>query len=149
MISRRTSNVPKDDVFPRLLYSDSMCFQACRWRSQVLQGLLSALPGLSSALPDLSSALPDMSSALPGLLPALPHLSPALADFSPALPDLLPTLPGAPRCTQSSLQCSEVFSNISQSLPWQSCTSQQRSQLLRKPARMPSYGLILSWNWRV
>jgi len=31
MISRRTSSIPKEDVFPRLLYSDSMC-------SQVLPG---------------------------------------------------------------------------------------------------------------
>jgi len=27
MISRRTSSIPKEDVFPRLLYSDSMCSQ--------------------------------------------------------------------------------------------------------------------------
>jgi hypothetical protein len=25
MISRRTSSIPKEDVFPRLLYSDSTC----------------------------------------------------------------------------------------------------------------------------
>jgi len=31
MISRRTSSIPKEDVFPRLLYSDSTC-------SQVLPG---------------------------------------------------------------------------------------------------------------
>jgi len=35
-----------------------------------------------------------------------------------------------PRCTQHSLQHSNVFLNSSQSLPWYSCTSNQRSQLL-------------------
>jgi len=39
MISRRTCNVPKDVCFPRLLYSDSRCFQACRWCSQVISNL--------------------------------------------------------------------------------------------------------------
>jgi len=88
MISRLTSNVPKEDVvFPRLLYSDSRCSQACRWRSQVLPGFLSALPDLSSALPDLSSALPDLLSALPGL--------------SPAIPGAPNVLSGAPRCSQT------------------------------------------------
>ena len=86
------------------------------------------LPVLLSALPDLLSALPDLLSALPGLLPALP---------------------GAPRCTQSSLRRSEMFSNLSQSLPWNSCTGHRRSQLLRRPAGMPSHCLILSWNWRI
>jgi hypothetical protein len=37
MSSRRTSSIPKDDVFPRMLYCDSRCFQT--------------LPGLSPALP--------------------------------------------------------------------------------------------------
>jgi len=135
MISRRTCNVPKDVIFPRLLYSDSRCFQACRWRSQVLPGLASALPGLSFAHPGLSSAPPDVLSALPGLWSALT--------------DMLPALPGAPRCTQCSLRRSEVFSNLSQLLPWHSCSSHQRSQFLRRPAGMPSYSLIISCNWRV
>ena len=34
MISRRTSSIPKEDVFPKLLYSDSRCSQVCRRRSQ-------------------------------------------------------------------------------------------------------------------
>jgi hypothetical protein len=41
MISRRTSRDPEEEVFPKLLYSDSTCsqvchrsFQACCWRSQ-------------------------------------------------------------------------------------------------------------------
>jgi len=38
MSSRRTSSVPKDDVFPRMLYCDSSC-------SQTLPGLSPALPG--------------------------------------------------------------------------------------------------------
>ena len=121
MISMCTCNVPKDVIFPRLLYSDSKCFQACRWRFQVLPGLSSALPGLSLSLPDLSLALPGSS----------------------------PALPGAPRCTQCSLRHSEAISNLSQLLPLHSCTSHQRSQLLRRPAGMPSYTLIPSWHWRV
>jgi hypothetical protein len=38
MSSRRTSSVPKEDVFPRMLYCDSSC-------SQTLPGLSPALPG--------------------------------------------------------------------------------------------------------
>ena len=34
MISRYTCNIPKDVILPRLLYSDSRCFQACCCRSQ-------------------------------------------------------------------------------------------------------------------
>jgi len=34
MISRRTSSVPNEDIFPRLLYCDSRCSQTCRRRSQ-------------------------------------------------------------------------------------------------------------------
>jgi len=114
MVSRRTSSVYREDVFPRVLYGDSRCSQTCPRRSQtshrgcqVLTGLLSARPGLS------------------------------------------PSLPGASRCTQSSIWCSEVFPNLSQSLPWYSCTSDHRSQLLWWPAGMPSKSLILSWNWRI
>jgi len=42
---------------------------------------------------------------------------------------------------------SNVFRDVSQSLPFLFCTSHQRFQLLWMPARMPSSGLILSWNW--
>jgi len=39
MISRPTGSIPKkDDVFPRLVYSDSGCSQACHRHSQVLPG---------------------------------------------------------------------------------------------------------------
>jgi len=69
--------------------------------------------------------LPGLSSAHPGLV--LPH-------------------PGAPRCSQSSLRCAEVFPNLSQSLPLYSCSSHQRSHLLWSLAGMPSSGLMLSWN---
>jgi len=65
------------------------------------------------------------------------------------LPDLLPVHPGSPRCNQSSLRFSEVFPNLSQSHPWYSSTSHQRFQLLRRLAGMPSWGLILSWNWYI
>jgi len=62
----------------------------------------------------------------------------------------------APRCFQAcgwrSLAClrrSEWFPNLSQSIEWYSWSSNQRSQWLWRPARMPSYRLILSWNWRI
>jgi len=135
-------NVPKDVSFPRLLYRDSRCFQSCRWRTQVLPGVSSALPDLSSELPDWVLALPDLSSALPDLSSMLPDLSSALLGFSPALP-------GAPRCTQCSLQCFEVFWNLSQLLEWHSSTSHQRSQAIWRPAAIPAYGRILSRNWRI
>jgi len=62
MISRHTRWVPKEEVvFRRLLYSDSRCSQTCRWRSQVLPGMLLAHPDLP-AHPDLSSTHPDLSS---------------------------------------------------------------------------------------
>jgi len=49
MISTHTSSVPKEDfVFPSLLYSDSRCCQAGRWRSKWLS---LALPGMLRALP--------------------------------------------------------------------------------------------------
>jgi hypothetical protein len=38
MSSRRTSSVPKEDVFPRMLYCDSMC-------SQTVPGVSLVLPG--------------------------------------------------------------------------------------------------------
>ena len=79
----------------------------------------------------------------------LPGLSWALPGLSSVLTDLSLVLPGASRCTQSSLWRSKMFSKFSQSLPWYSSTSHQRFQLLRRPAVMPSYGLILSWNWRI
>jgi len=78
---------------------------------------------------------PDLSLALPGLSPALPGVSSAL--------------PGPPRCTQGSRWHSEEFPNLSQWLSWYSCTSHRRSQLLRRPARMRSWGPILSHNWRI
>jgi len=88
MIPRRTSSVPKEDVFLRLPYSNSRGSQTCRQHCQ--------------------------------------------------------DLPGGPRCTQSSLLWSEVFPNLTQSLPWYSWTSHQRSLLLSRPAGMPSLVLYSS-----
>jgi hypothetical protein len=94
MISRHTCNVPKDVILPRLLYRDTCCFQACRWRSQVLPDLSSTLPGWCLALPDILSRLPDLSLAVPDMFLALPDLPLALPDLSLALPDLSSVLPG-------------------------------------------------------
>jgi len=126
--------------FQAHLQHSQRCFsQTAPLLFKVLPDLYQALGGLSYALPDLSPALSDLSSALPDLSPALPDLSSPLPDFSPALQS-------AHRCTQSSLRCSEVFRNLSQSLQWYSCTSHPRSQLLWRPAGMPFYCLILPWN---
>jgi hypothetical protein len=53
------------------------------------------------------------------------------------------------RSTWSSLWHTEVFTNLSQSLPWYSWTSHQRCQLLRRTAGIPFNSLILSCNWRI
>jgi hypothetical protein len=59
MISRCTSGVPKEhDVFPRLLYRDSTCSQACRRHSQAFGRCSHVLPGLSSTHLGLSPAHP-------------------------------------------------------------------------------------------
>jgi len=79
----------------------------------------------SQLLPGGLSELPDMLSALPGCLLALP---------------------GALKGVQCSLHHSEMFPNFSQAIPWCTWTSHQRSELLRRPARTLSKGLILSWN---
>jgi len=41
----RTSSVPKEDVFPRLLYCNSRCSKTCRWHSQVLPSVWIVLSG--------------------------------------------------------------------------------------------------------
>jgi hypothetical protein len=51
MISRNTSSAPKEDVFPRLLYSDLRCSQTYRRHFQVSAQHSQVLPGLSSVLP--------------------------------------------------------------------------------------------------
>jgi len=50
MISRRTSSVPKEDVFPRLLYCDSRCSQTCRRGSQACHRRSHVLPGAPEVL---------------------------------------------------------------------------------------------------
>jgi len=143
MISSHTCNIPKDVVFPRLLFSDSRCFQAGHWRSHVLLGLSSAIPDLSLVLPDLSLALPHLLSALPGLTPALP---------------------GAPKCTESP-QWSKIgdllggheHTNLEDvcKRDW-ICTSRlwwiKLIDALQGPdgARLQMLlGAMIDWNWRV
>ena len=65
MISRCTSSVLKD-VFPRLLYSDPMCSQACGWCSQACGWHSQACSRRCQALPGLWLALPDLPPARPG-----------------------------------------------------------------------------------
>jgi len=90
----------------------------------------------------------------PALLPEIRCRSSALSAVSLALPvmsmahlDISPVLPHGLRCTQSSLRCCIVFRNLSSLLPLSSWTRPVRSQLLLRPAGLPTYGLILSWNW--
>ena len=119
--------------------SQRRCFSqtALLW-FKVLPDLSPALLDLSTVLLDWLPAHLDMSPALRDLSPALLDLSPVLPDSSLALPGWLPAHPDAPRCTWSSLRCSEVFPNLTKSLQWYFCTSHQRSQLLWRPAGMPS-----------
>jgi hypothetical protein len=97
MISRCTSSISKEHVVsPRLLNSNSTCFQACCWRSQILPDFSSALPVLSPVLPDFSSVLPGLSPALPGAprhVVGTPRCTPCChrtayihLDYSPLLP---------------------------------------------------------------
>jgi len=67
MISRRTSNVPKEDViFPRLLYSDSRCSQACRRRSQTCRRRSQACRRRSQTCRRRSQVLPGAPKVLSG-----------------------------------------------------------------------------------
>jgi len=90
MISRHTSSIPKDAIFPRLLNCESRCSQTCRrrtptchrctqtcrqltktcrWRSQVLPGALKVLSGAARS----SQTYPNHS---PGtLVPVIRGLS--------------------------------------------------------------------------
>ena len=89
---------------------------------------------------------PKLFAGAPRLVVSAPRLvvgAPRLVVSAPRL------VIGTPRCSKWSLWHSEVFSNSSESLPWYSCTSHQWFQWLWRPARMPLYSLILSWNWRI
>jgi len=86
MISRRTSSIPKEDVFPRLLYSDSRCSQTCHQRSQVLSGLSLALPVLSPAIPGAFK-----------LVVSAPRLVAGVARCSQVHPMFSPALQGVPK----------------------------------------------------
>jgi len=112
------------------------------WIFQPALLLFEALPGLSPELPDLPLLLPDLLLALAGLLPA-PTGAPKIVLGVPRL------LAGAPKCTKSSLWCLEVFPHLSQSLPWYSYNSLQRSQLLCRLGGIVSLALILSSHWRI
>jgi hypothetical protein len=100
MISRRTSSIRKEDVIPKLLYSDSRSSQACCQHSQVLPNLLFALQCTLLALPDLLSALQDLMSAHPDFLLVLQGASGLVigdARLVVPAPDLAA---GVPRCSQ-------------------------------------------------
>jgi len=107
MISRHTSNVPKEDVFPTLLYCDSMCSQTCHRPSQACRRCSQVLPGA----PKVHSAAPRCSQTYHNHFHGTPV--PVIRD------------------------------------PSHFCTGYQRFQFLWRPARMPSYGLILTWNWGI
>ena len=118
--SRRTWSIPGAPV----------AFQACLQYSRCT----CSIPGAPAAFPK-KMFFPDCSTVIWG--------APRHVMSAPKL------VAGSPRCTQSSLRCTEVFPNQSQPLSWYSCTSHRRSQLLWRPAGMPSYSLILSWTWRI
>ena len=100
MISRHTSNVLKEDVvFPRLLYSDSRCSQACRWRSQTFcrrsqtfcrrcqAGRRHSLTCRRRSL--IVDGAPWLVASAPWLVAGAPWCSQVLPKFSPALRGIL------------------------------------------------------------
>ena len=100
-------------------------------------------------------SIPGAPAAFPKKM-FFPHCSSVIRGASSLVTGALRLVTSAPRlvastpgCTHSSLRRTKVFPNLSQSLPWYCCTSHWRSQLLRRPAGMPSYSLILFWNWRI
>jgi len=131
------------DFLAHQLRSHRGCFfqTALLW-FEVLPDLSLGLHGLSWLHRELSPAHSDSSAVHP-------DLSPVYDILLPVLPDLLLALPCAPRWTQSSLTRSEVFPNLLKSLRLCTCTRHQRFQLLRRLARIPFYGPILSCNWRI
>jgi hypothetical protein len=91
MLSRSTSNVPKEDViFPGLLYRDSICSQACPWNSLVLPGSLSGISYLWWALWGLS---PDGPS-IPRFVIRAPTLDADAPRHSQMQPNISLTLGG-------------------------------------------------------
>ena len=124
MISQRTCQIPGAPA----------AFQAHLQHSR----RVCSIPGAPAAFPK-KMFFPDCFSVIRGAS-SLVTGTPRLVTSTPRL------VAGTPGCTQSSLRRTKVFPNQSQSLPWYSCTSHQRSQLLRRPAGMPSYSLILFCN---
>jgi len=110
MISRRTSSVPKEDVFPRLLYCDSRCSQSCRRRSEACRRRTKTCRRRSQTCRRRSQTCCRRSQTC--------------RRRSQALPGVPKVFSGAPRCSQT-------YHN-------HSCSSHQRSQLLWRPDGMPS-----------
>jgi hypothetical protein len=98
-----------------------------------------SIPGAPAALPKMM-LIPDSSTVIRGAS-RLVAGAPRLVTGTTRL------LASTPRCTQSSLWRTEVFPNLSQSFSWYSSTTHCRSQLLQRPAGVPSYGPILFWTW--
>lgn len=98
MISRSTSSVPKDDVFPTKLYSDSMSSQAC-----------CCPQGLRSVLQDLSPVLSGLSPPIKGTprhMVGTPRRSQACGLCSQVPPELSSPLPSALRYIRMQLHWS-------------------------------------------
>jgi len=94
MISRHTSSVPKRDVFPRLLYSNSTCSQACGQRSQACRRRSQVLPGASR----LVVGAPKLASGAPRCMFRPQHRASKLCALTTlgSWSDNSQTLPGAP-----------------------------------------------------
>jgi hypothetical protein len=96
-----------------------------------------------------TSSIPKEDGVFPRLLNCDSRGSQTYHQRSQAFPGVSSALPGALWHTESSLWRSEVLPNLTPSLPLYACTSHHISQLLWRPAGMPSPNLILSWNWRI
>jgi len=66
MISRCTCSVPKEDVFPRLLYCDSRCSQSCRRRTEASRRPTKTCHRRSQTCRRRSQALPGAADVLSG-----------------------------------------------------------------------------------
>jgi len=123
IISRCTSSIPEDDVFPRLLYCDSMCSLACSQHSQAWGRRSQAFQWSSRVLPGLWLALPDL---LPVLLGALRctwrplHKSSNLWDMTTLgfWSDNSQTLPEAPSDQNSFCGCHLITTWLGQQAIW-------------------------------
>jgi len=101
MISRRTCSVPKEDVCPRLLNSDSRCSQSCCQRSEACRQRSEDCHRRTEAFHRCSQTCRRRSQACRWRSQACRWRSQACCRRSQALPGAPKVRSGAPRCSQT------------------------------------------------